>query len=180
MSYNLPPQLEDLRGFLPELIAEAEKKVPYAAALVTQSAGETVAKSPTDERSNPVPPRPGIRISVWDGATFHSTATSRVGDRDYLLRLTRELVQPISIKQGPMPDPGEQLDRHFRSEFKEDPEKVTAQQRQEVCRHAFEQLAGFDKRIVAPRAVYAYEREYRLFCNRSRLLSSEGAWRQCC
>jgi TldD protein len=34
-------------------------------------------------------------------------------------------------------------------------------------------MAGFDKRIVAPRAVYGYEREYRLFCNRSRRLSSD-------
>lgn len=173
MSHNLPPALESLRGFLPELVAEAEKKVPYASALVTQSAGETVAKSPADERTNPVPPRPGIRISAWDGATFHSVATSRVSDPDYLLRLTRELTESIAVKQGPMPDPGERLDRHFQSEFKEDPEKVTAQQRQEVCRHAFEVMAGFDKRIVAPRAVYAYEREYRLFCNRSRQLSSD-------
>ena len=173
MSHNLPPALENLRGFLPELVAEAEKKVPYASALVTQSAGETVTKSPTDERTNPVPPQPGIRISVWDGATFHSVATSRIEDRDYLLRLTRELVGSITVKPGPMPDPGAKLDRHFRSEFKEDPEKVTTQQRQEVCRHAFEVLAGFDKRIVAPRAVCVYEREYRLFCNRSRLLSSD-------
>jgi len=175
MNHNLPPALERLRGFLPELVAEAEKKVPYASALVTQSAGETVAKSPADERTNPVPPRPGIRISAWDGATFHSAATSRVSDPDYLLRLTRELVESIKVKQGPMPDPGEQLDRHFQSEFKEDPEKVTPQQRQEACRHAFEVLAGFDSRIVAPRAVYVYEREYRLFCNRSRLLSSDVA-----
>jgi TldD protein len=173
MSYNLPPQLEDLRGFLPVLVDEAKKKAPYAAALVTQSAGETISKSPADERSNPIPPRPGIRISVWDGATFHSAATSRVNDNDYLLRLTRELAGSITVKQGPMPEPGEKLDRHFLTEFQEDPEKVTAQQRRDVCRHAFEVLAGFDKRIVAPRAVYAYEREYRLFCNPSRLLSSD-------
>jgi hypothetical protein len=152
MSSSLPPQLETLRGFLPELVAEAEKKAPYAAALVTQSAGETVSKSPADERTNPVPPRPGIRISVWDGATFHSVATSRVDDRSYLLRLTRGLTESLRVVQGPVPDPGAQLDRHFRSEFKLDPEQVTAAQRQEVCRHAFEQLAGFDKRIVAPRA----------------------------
>ena len=173
MSYDLPPQIEDLRGFLPELVAEAEKKVPYAAVLVTQSAGETVAKSSTDERTNPVPPQPGIRISAWDGATFHCVATSRVDDRAYLHRLTRELAASITVKPGPEPFPGTKLDRHFRSEFKEDPEKVTTQQRQGVCRHAFEVLGKFDSRIVAPRAVCAYEREYRLFCNRTRLLSSD-------
>jgi TldD protein len=173
MSHNLPPALESLREFLPELVAEAEKKVPYASALVTQAAGETVAKSPTDERVNPVPPQPGIRISAWDGATFHSVAASRIDDRDYLLRLTRELVASIMVKQGPMPDAAPNLDKHFQSEFKEDPSLVTTQQRQELCRHAFEVMAGFDKRIVAPRAVYVHDREYRLFYSRGRLLSSD-------
>jgi TldD protein len=154
-------------------VAEAEKKVPYASALVTQSAGETVVKSPADERTNPVPPQPGIRISVWDGATFHSVATSRIENRDYLRRLTRELVETITVKDGPMPEPGPQMDKHFQSEFKEDPEQVTTQQRQDICRHAFDLLKDFDARIVAPRVICGYGREYRLFCNRSRLLSSD-------
>ena len=173
MSYDLPPQIESLRGFLPELVAEAEKKVPYAAVLVTQSAGETVAKSPTDERTNPVPPQPGIRISAWDGATFHSAATSRIDDREYLRRLTRQLTDSIVVKHGPEPDPGAKLNRHFRSEPKEDPAQVTTKQRQEICRHAFDVMAGLDPRIVAPRAVCLYGREYRLYCNRNRLLSSD-------
>jgi TldD protein len=173
MNHNLPPELESLREFLPELVAEAEKKVPYASALVTQSAGEMVAKSPADERTNPIPPQPGIRISAWDGATFHSVATSRIEDRDYLRRLTRELVETITVKDGPRPEPDPQLDKHFRSDFKEDPALVTTQQRQEVCRHAFDLLKGFDARIVAPRAMCGYNREYRLFCNRQKLLSSD-------
>ncbi len=173
MNHNLPPELESLRGFLPELVAEAEKKVPYASALVTQSAGEMVVKSPADERTNPIPPQPGIRISAWDGATFHSVATSRIEDRDYLRRLTRELVETITVKPGPMPEAGPQMDKHFASEFKEDPAQVTTQQRQDVCRHAFDLLKDFDARIVAPRAMYGYTREYRLFCNRGKLLSSD-------
>ena len=56
---NLPPELEKLRGFLPELVAIAEKKVPYAAVLASRSAGETVMKSSADERTNPLPPVPG-------------------------------------------------------------------------------------------------------------------------
>jgi TldD protein len=34
-------------------------------------------------------------------------------------------------------------------------------------------MAGFDQRIVAPRAMCLYGREYRLYCNRNRLLSSD-------
>jgi len=172
MESSLPPELESLRNFLPELVAEAEKKAPYASALVTQAGGESVSKSPGVEGANPVPPRPGIRISVWDGATFHSVATSCIGDRDYLLRLTRELADSMTVKQGPLPDPGAKLDRHFTSEFKEDPSKVTTGERQEVCRHAFEVMAAYDKRVVAPQAMCVHNLEYRLFCNRSRLLSS--------
>jgi TldD protein len=173
MSHNLPPALESLRAFLPELVAEAEKQVPYAAVLVTQSAGENVFKSPSDERANPAPPKPGIRISAWDGATFHSVATSWLDDREYLMRLTRELVEPIIVKEGPVPEPGPSLDKHFASEFKEDPAKVLTSERQEVCRHAFAVMARFDKRIIAPRVVYDYWREFRLFCSRNRLLSSD-------
>ena len=169
---NLPPELEKLRGFLPELVAIAEKKVPYAAVLASQSAGETVMKSSADERTNPNPPQPGIRISAWDGATFHSVATSRIDDSDYLRWLTRELVESITVKSGPVPDAGKKLDRHFESEFEEDPATVTATERQGVCRHAFEAITGFDKRIVAARVIYFYTREYRLFCNRQKLLSS--------
>ena len=169
---NLPPELEKLRGFLPELVAIAEKKVPYAAVLASRSAGETVMKSSADERTNPLPPVPGVRISAWDGATFHSVATSKVDDPDYLRRLTRELVESITVKDGPVPDAGKKLDRHFESEFEEDPATVTATERQGICRHAFDVLAGFDKRIVAARAIYFYAREYRLFCNRQKLLSS--------
>jgi TldD protein len=173
MSHRLPEELEDLRGFLPELVAEAEKKVPYASALVTQSGGENVFKSPADERANPVPPQPGIRVSAWDGATFHSVATSRLDDRDYLMKLTRELVQAISVKDGPVPEPGPLLDRHFTSEFKEDPHKVATAERQEICRHAYEVMKAVDTRVTAPRAMCGYGREYRIFCNRSRLLSSD-------
>jgi TldD protein len=190
MEHGLPPELERLRGFLPELVAEAEKKVPYASALVTRTGGETVFKSPADERTNPVPPQPGIRISAWDGATFHSVATSRLNDKEYLLKLTRELVAPLSWKEGsngqgtkrpnagPL-NPGTleswnpPLDQHFKSEFKEDPVKVTTAQRQDVCRHAYDVIKAVDQRITAPRVMCGYVREYRLFCNRSRLLSSD-------
>jgi len=187
MSYNLPPTLAGLRGFLPELVAEAEKKAPYAAVLVTQAAGEFVLKTPSDERANPLPPQPGIRISVWDGATFHSVATSRLDDRDHLMRLTRELVEPLSNAEHRAPNTevllpdfeagvaqsGPDLDRHFRSEFAEDPARVTTRERQEVCRRVFDLVRSVDARIVAPRVMCNYAREFRLFCNRRRLLSSD-------
>ena len=172
MSYGLPTELETLRAFLPALVAEAEKKVPYAAALVTQAAGEMIVKSRGDERVNPIPPRPGIRISVWDGATFQSVATSRLDNPDYLMKLTRELAASVSVKPGRVPEPGPQLDRHFSSVFKENPANVTTKQRQEICGHAFSLMSGHDSRIVNAQAMYMYGLEYRLFCNGRRLLSS--------
>jgi TldD protein len=173
MSIELPDELVRLRRFLPELVAEAERRVPYAAALVTESGGEMVMKSRSDERVNPLPPRPGVRITVWDGATFHSVATNRLDDFGELTRLTRDLAASVHPTAGPRPDPGPALDRHFASTCQEDPAAVPSATRQEVCRHAFDRLVAFDPRIVAGQAMYAYMREYRLFASRDRLLSSD-------
>ena len=173
MNTGLPAELTSLRAFLPELIAEARKRVPYASALVTQSGGEMVVKNKSEELVNPLPPQPGIRITVWDGATFHSVATSRIDDPGHLLDLTRELAGSVTLRDGPLPDVGPALDRHFRSEPKRDPKTVDAQERREFCRHAYEVLTRTDPRIVSAQVGYSYRQEFRLFANHSRLLSSE-------
>jgi TldD protein len=172
MIRNLPEGLEGLRSFLPELVAQAMSKVPYASVLVTQAGGEAVWKTKSEERVNPIPPDPGIRISVWDGATFHSIATNRLADRSHLVKLTRELRDSVTVKPGPTPDPGSRLDRHFQTESVEDPAAVTTQERQGLCNHAYRVMTEFDARIVSADARYAFEREYRLFCNPQRLLSA--------
>ncbi|MBM3315607.1 TldD/PmbA family protein, partial [candidate division WOR-3 bacterium] len=173
MSTTLPPRLADLRGFLPELVAEAMKTVPYACCLVTESGGESVVKTPSAEQVNPIPPRPGIRISVWDGATFHSLSTSRLFDRDYLLRQTRDLAASVSVKAGPTPSPGGPFDRHFASGSTEELAATATARRLDLCRHAFEVLKSADRRINAAQASCAGTRELRLFCSPGRLLSSD-------
>ncbi len=172
MGKELPAQLDLLRQFLPSLVAEATKVVPYASALVTSAGGLTVVKGKTEERVNPVPPRPGIRISAWDGATFHSVATNRLADHDHLLSLARDLAARVRVRDGPTPEPGPEVDRHFASEFREDAEKVAAHVKQDICARAFDVLTGTDSRIVNAQVVYRNSREYRLFCSPGRLLSS--------
>ncbi len=173
MNGNLPPELKELRGFLPELVAEACKTVPYAGTLVTQAGGLNVAKSKSEETVNPRPPQPGVRISVWDGATFHSVATNRLGDRSYLLKLTRDLAASVTVKDGPMPENGSRLDRHFATEFKQDAGEVDAKTKQEICQRIFTTVTGRDKRIINAQAAYSNRHEYRLFCSPDRLLSSD-------
>jgi TldD protein len=173
MEHGLPRELEDLRAFLPELVAAARKKTPYASALVTQLGGVTVLKAPSQTRVNPVAPDPGIRITVWDGATFHSVATNRLSDHDYLLRLTRELADSVTVKDGPTPETGPALDRHFRTSFRKDPAAVDVAARQELCNRSFAAVTGRDKRIVMAQTFCQSDVEYRLFCDGARLLSSE-------
>lgn len=173
MGYNLPTGLEKLRAFLPELVAEARKRVPYASALVTQADGITVVKSRSTERVNPVMPDPGIRITAWDGATFHSAATNRLDDRDYLLRLVRDLVAPLTVRPGPVPDAGTPLDRHYSELGQQDPAGVSTADKTALCARAYAAISSADARIVNAQTVVADQREYRLFCNGPRLLSSE-------
>ena len=173
MEDSLPPELTELRQFLPELVAEAQKSVPYASALVTQAGGLTVVKSKSEETVNPKPPRSGIRLSVWDGATFHSVATNQLTDKDYLVKLTRELAESVTVKDGPVPDPEPELDKHFTTEFRQDPDVVDNKTKQDICAHLYETLTRADKRIVNAQAAYSFRREFRVFCNASRLLSSD-------
>jgi TldD protein len=173
MSYDLPTELERLRPFLPELVAEATKRAPYASCLVCRQAGVYVSKSPSDDRVNPVPPQPGLRISVWDGATFHSVATNKLTDRSYLMKLCRDLAGSITVRPGPMPEPEPKLDRHFASTCRGDPDKVDTKTKQDLCRAWFEKVTATDKRVVNCVVNYMHAREYRLFCNNYRLLSSD-------
>ena len=173
MGRHLPGQLEELRAFLPDLVAEARRTVPYCSALVTSAGGLVVAKGKTEERVNPVPPRPGIRITVWDGATLHSVATDRLSDRNHLLALTRDLASRVRVTDGPVPDPGPAIDRHFASACREDAGKVAAHVKQDICTHIFEVLAGTDDRVVNAQVAYRNTREYRIFCSPGRLLSSD-------
>jgi TldD protein len=172
MSIGLTPELQKLRAFLPEIIALAKRRVPYAATLVTQSGGVSVTKSKSEERVNPIPARPGIRISVWDGATFHSVATSNISNQDHLLRLTQELVNSATVRTKLIPEAGPSLDQHFESSFQEDPAKIPTSKRQEIAAHIYGFCTRYDKRIIDANTSCVFNQEYRLFCNGNRLLSS--------
>ncbi|MEO0081639.1 MAG: TldD/PmbA family protein [candidate division WOR-3 bacterium] len=173
MSQRLPEELENLRGFLPELVAEVRKKAPYASALVTQQGGVSVFKTKSEEKVMPILPDPGIRITAWDGATFHSVATNRLQDRWYLKNLARGLAASLSVKPGPVPDTGPSLDRHFRTQYEQDPLVIPTSERQELCGRLYEAISGRDKRIAMTQVVNRSLAEYRLFCDGPRLLSSE-------
>lgn len=173
MPNNLPPELVKLRGFLPEIVAAVRRRAPYACALVTRRGGVGVVKSPHEETVNPVPPEPGIRISAWDGAGWRSLATDRLDDRDYLLRLARELADSLTVRDGPVPETGPALDRHFRTAFGHDPLAVATAERQALANRVQAAVAARDRRVVMARAAVLANVEYRLFCDGPRLLSSE-------
>ncbi len=169
----MTPELENLRKVLPGLVAELRRSVPYAAALVTQSGGTVVAKTPSAERINPIAPDPGIRLTVWDGASFVSAATNRLEDRDGLVRLARELAGSVRVRPGPVPEPGAPLDRHFADTGSVDPAGIGLAEKKELCGRIHAAASRLDRRIVSVQTVVSDRREYRLFCNGPRLLSSE-------
>ncbi len=173
MNHGLPEELQSLRGFLPELVAEVRKKAPYASCLVTRLGGIAVAKGKSIERIIPTTPDPGLRITAWDGATFHSVATNRLSDRGYLLKLGRDLAASLEVKPGPTPETGPALDRHFRTAYGKDPLAIPTSERQQLCNRLYSALAGRDQRIVMGQVVTQAAVEYRLFCDGARLLSSE-------
>lgn len=173
MSYGLLPEIERLRPLLPELVAAAKTKASYASALVTANSGLIVTKGRSEEKVSPVPPDPGIRLTVWDGATFHSVATNRIADRDYLLRLARELGEGITIHNTSAPEPGQALDRHFRTALQTNPATVGTQARQDLCHRLYSAISTSDPRIAMTQVVCQTLHEQRIFCDGNRLLSAE-------
>ncbi len=173
MSHNLPPDLSRLRSLLPELVAEARRSIPYASVLVTSRQGQVVVKATSDERVNPLAPDQGMRISVWDGATFHSLATNRLEDRDELVRLIRELARSVKVRPGPVPESGPAADRHSVSVGAKPPADYDVLVRKATCEQVYEGLMGIDPRITSAQVAYRWERESRLFCDGRQLLSSD-------
>jgi len=98
-SQDLPPQLLSAGEALPELIREMEKRVPYAAALLSRSDGLEVAVNDREQKVTQVPSSHGLVLTAWNGACFEEAATSNVG-REHLVALARRFSEELPHDKG--------------------------------------------------------------------------------
>lgn len=172
---SMPSELQEIRTFLPGMIQRLETVVPYASALVTQESGTSLRLDSHREIVAERQPRRGIVFTLFNGRFFQEWATDNL-DRRYLETKTLEICRLFEMAERREPrfhiEPGPEIDRHFTSSFEIDPDEVKLTDMVEECRRLITRLHQMENRIVNTSINYHDSKEYKIFVNRTRTLSS--------
>ncbi|MBN1878658.1 TldD/PmbA family protein [bacterium] len=172
---SMPSELQTIRVFLPEMIHRLESVVPYASALVTQESGTSLRLDSHRELVAERQPRRGIVFTLFNGRFFQEWATDNL-DQRYLDQKIIEMCRMFQSSDVTEPrffiNPGEIMDRHYTSCYEIDPDDVKLTDMVEECRHLIKRLHELDNRVVNTSINYHDSKEYKMFFNRSRVLSS--------
>jgi TldD protein len=165
-------ELRQRYGFLREVVAEMERVVPYAAALVSGADGVRLSLRDGEQQAGRRDPQLGIVLTAVSGDHLEEVATDAI-DPDSVRRAAQELVARASRDLGTLRiDPGrEALDADFATPVALDPGRETLAQKLERYEALRQQLRGLDPRAVQAAARYADGVETKVFVNRSRFVT---------
>ncbi|MBN2053424.1 TldD/PmbA family protein [bacterium] len=170
----LPDRLLELRSILPEMIRYLEERLPYAAALVVQEAGSSLRIDYKHEEFSEKTPRRGIVFTLFNGRFFQEWASDRL-DIDYLwdkVRHIRRLLDDAPVAEPRFSvHPGEPARAHFTTPFEIDPDQVSLEDMVRACHDLIDQVSRMDSKLVNIHVSYDDGKEYRVFVNRSKVLS---------
>lgn len=172
---TLPSDLQEIREFLPEMIHRLEETIPYVSALVTQESGTTLRIDSKREIIAERQPRRGIVFTLFNGRFFQEWATDNL-DRKFLETKIDEM-QTLFKATGHAPprftiEPGDPVNDHFSSHYEIDPDTIRLTDMVTGCRDQITRLNKMDSRIVNTSVNYHDGKEYKIFVNRNKVLSS--------
>ncbi len=169
---------DTLAAPLSGLVAELERRFPYAAVLLTGSSGMRINDTGAEQSANEVSPARGTVFTVYDGAAFQEYATGDL-DPDALARAVRAWAASIARREGGGPLPpgeapadgsGSRLSEAFRTNMEVDPATVPLREKLAVIRDVQRRLKALDPRIVQARVVYSDASDEKLYIGRGRTL----------
>jgi len=166
----LPPELEAIRGRLPELVAGLEARAPYAAILATSTSALQVSVNNREQQVSEGPRSQGAVVTAWNGAYLQERAVGSLA-LDALATATHTLAQELELQPGPAPEPGAPRDEHLAMPAQVDPASRTARDKLDLCRRYHQAVRGLDPHIVNAAISYSEVAEAKVFANRTRLLS---------
>ncbi|KEO83917.1 TldD/PmbA family protein [Tumebacillus flagellatus] len=162
-----------LRTFLPSLIEEMERRVPYASVVVLSTTGLRIAVDTTKESVEPNLPMVGAVITVYDGERLWEHATHDLS-RDNLYRRAMALVeQALPVKSGLTLQPGEKREGHYTANALRRPEDVPLREKLEMCKERLAFAKGLDSRLSNVLVNYTEVREQKLFVDRHTQVSQD-------
>ncbi|CAA9241846.1 MAG: TldD protein, part of TldE/TldD proteolytic complex [uncultured Chloroflexi bacterium] len=167
-------ELRDRFGFLRDLVAEMERRVPYAAALVSSTDGVNLSLRDGEQSASRRDPRSGIVLTVSNGSFLEEEATGDVSEHG-VRQAAERLVERAATRGGRggtlAIDPGEPLDTDFTTPVGVDPTSLSLADK--LTRHeALRQKArGLDQRVIQATLSYSDSVESKLFVNRARFVT---------
>ncbi len=172
---TLPEELQEIRSFLPEMIGRLEQRLPYVSALVTEERGSILNIDTRQERIMEKAPQRGIVFTLFNGRFFQEWATDRL-EEDFLKDKTDEMCGLFEKMEDMEPrfevKTGEEKDEHYDSEFETDPDDVKLEEMVTACRDLIGTVESMEPRIANTTVSYHDGKEYKIFANRKKLLSS--------
>ncbi len=156
--------LEQIAG---NLVAELERRFPYAAALITDTSGIHIHDTGGEQNASEVNPSRGIVFTVFDGVSFAEYATSDIGQGalDGLARDVRgwagglapvtsaSLALPI-VGAGHATLAGREL-REFRTPMRIDPATLPLEDKLAHVRYMQQRTQVLDRRVVQAQVNYS-------------------------
>lgn len=174
--------LEPLEQMAGELVAELERRFPYAAALITDTMGIHIHDTGGEQSAGEANPGRGIVFTVYDGVTFDEYATGSLAPhaldalacdvRDWASRLTPRtsdrLALPI-IGAGHATIAGSGP-REFRTPTHIDPLSVPLEDKLAHIRYIQQRAQALDPRIVQAQVSYSDTTSASVYIGRGRHL----------
>ena len=162
-----------LANELATVVAELEKKFPYASALYASQAGISISRDRNGKRvSESGFPSRGVSLRVFDGATFHEAAVGSVqapAVRAAARRLTKDVaLAREKFKIAPLSSET----RTWRTAMQQDPANVPLAERLTLVEAEFERCNWTDPRVRSVRVATDVNEIRRVFVDRTRRLAS--------
>jgi TldD protein len=181
--------LRDRFGFLRDVVADMERTVPYASALVSSADGVRVNLRDGEQQADRTDPRSGVVLTASNGQFLEEEATAEMTE-DAVRAAAKRLVERASSRThrvnstgdsavgttGSAPlmiEPGEALDDHFTSEVEIDPNRYTLAEKLERYEALRQKLRTLDPRIIQATLRYTDGVESKLFVNRTKFVSQQ-------
>jgi len=171
----------DLRerfGFLREVVAEMERSVPYAAALMRASEGLRVDLRDGGQTANRLDPMAGGGLTASNGHALEETATDQT-DPDSVRAAAAELVTRVRTRPGNGSQPALDIvpdgpaEADYATPMKIDPASLTLADKLDRYEAVRRQLRNADQRAVQASAGYGETLQQQVFVNRIGMVTQQ-------
>ncbi|MEP6469370.1 MAG: TldD/PmbA family protein [Chloroflexota bacterium] len=170
--------LRDRFGFLHDLVADMERRVPYAAALARTRSGLRIGLRDAEQSADRMDPQEGIVLTTSNGHQLEEASTDRT-DADAVQRLAAELVErTLATRPGPA-DPGLEIsgdgpaNGDFATPVVEDPGAIRLADKLDRFEALRRRLRSMDDRAVQAVCSYGESELQQVFASRAGLSTQQ-------